>query len=239
MLGIDTSFALHKLHVDSMGFEQIIFEHIPHAQNEEVDHLSRLAITYYDELPEGVYVEVRENPAYEETIIIPVLEEPEDWRTPIAQYLATGQLPESVTEAQKIKNRSFRMGSTQHQPTTSMTPILNPIPFAMWGIDLVEKLPKAKGFLEYVVVAMDYFSKWVETALLKMTGSDSIMKFLWKHVITPFGVPRILVSDNGPQFERPYRINRVIGPGTYELERLNGDVIPCTWHASNLAKYYV
>ncbi|GAA0167650.1 hypothetical protein LIER_22533 [Lithospermum erythrorhizon] len=33
--------------------------------------------------------------------------------------------------------------------------------------------------------------------------------------------------------------DRILGPGTYELERMNGDAIPRTWHASNLAKYYV
>ncbi|GAA0138949.1 hypothetical protein LIER_00595 [Lithospermum erythrorhizon] len=90
------------------AFEKIVFEHIPRAQNEEVDHLSRLATTYYDELLEGVYVDIYEIPAYEEARSLPVLEEPKDWRTPIARYLVTSQLPESVTEARKIKNRSFR-----------------------------------------------------------------------------------------------------------------------------------
>ncbi|GAA0155331.1 hypothetical protein LIER_13085 [Lithospermum erythrorhizon] len=225
------------------------------------------------------------------------------------------------------------MGLVQHKPTTSMTPIPSLIPFAMWGIDLVRKLPKAKGSLEYVVVVVDYFSKSVEAAPLKKTGSDSIVKFLWKHVITLFGVPRIFISDNGPQFESeeltrfcdkyniehrfspvyypqttpshatgetPFSLvygseallpteaglptyrqlgideggndqrmreqlnfvdelrdqalyqmqkykhlmartynRRMLGPGTYELERINGEVIPRTWHASKLAKYYV
>ncbi|GAA0185251.1 hypothetical protein LIER_32539 [Lithospermum erythrorhizon] len=101
-----------------------------------------------------------------------------------------------------------RMGSAQHQPTTSMTPILNPVSFAIWGIDLVGKLPKAKGSLEYAVVVVDYFSKWVEVAPLKKTDSDNIVRFF--------------------------------GPGTtYGMERMNGDAIPRTWHASNLAIYYV
>ncbi|GAA0184389.1 hypothetical protein LIER_31677 [Lithospermum erythrorhizon] len=94
-----------------------------------------------------------------------------------------------------------RIGSVQHQPSTSMTPILNHIPFPMWGIALMGKLPKAKGILKYVVVAVDYFSKWVEAAPLKKTCSDSIVRFLWKNIITRFGVPRILVSDNGTEFE--------------------------------------
>ncbi|GAA0172523.1 hypothetical protein LIER_26332 [Lithospermum erythrorhizon] len=180
-------------------------------------------------------------------IALLVLEEPEDWRSPIARYLVKGQLPETTIEARKIKNRSFRfyiyndelykkswdspllscvsqediskntrrdsmdfmkkcdacqrMGSAQYVPTTSMTPILNHIPFIMWEIDLVGKLPKAKGSVKYVVVAVDDFSKWVEVAPLKKTSSDNIVRFIWKHVITRFGVPRILISDNGPQFE--------------------------------------
>ncbi|KAG9143453.1 hypothetical protein Leryth_016452 [Lithospermum erythrorhizon] len=48
---------------------------ITHAQSEEVDHLSRLATTYYDELPRGVHVEIRESPTYEKAISLPVLEE--------------------------------------------------------------------------------------------------------------------------------------------------------------------
>ncbi|GAA0160018.1 hypothetical protein LIER_38963 [Lithospermum erythrorhizon] len=79
-----------------------------------------------------------------------------------------------------------RMGSVQHKPTPSMTPIPKPIPLAMWGINLVGKLPKAKGSLKYVVVTVDYFSKWVEAVPLKTSGSDNIVKFLWKHIITRF-----------------------------------------------------
>ncbi|GAA0159303.1 hypothetical protein LIER_38834 [Lithospermum erythrorhizon] len=82
-----------------------------------------------------------------------------------------------------------------------MTLILNSVPFVIWGIDLVRKLPKGKGSLEYVVVVVDYFNKWVEAVPLKKTCSDNIVKLLWKHVITRFGVLRILVFDNGPQFE--------------------------------------
>ncbi|GAA0154547.1 hypothetical protein LIER_12494 [Lithospermum erythrorhizon] len=40
-----------------------------------------------------------------------------------------------------------------------------------------------------------------------------------------------------PKWEGPYRMSRRLGPGTYELKRMNGEAIPRTWHASNLAKY--
>ncbi|GAA0140974.1 hypothetical protein LIER_02222 [Lithospermum erythrorhizon] len=73
---------LVKYHAKAMqlaqGFEQVVFEHIPRAQNEEANHLSRLATTYYNEFPRGDYVEIQQKPAHEETISLSVLEEAKD-----------------------------------------------------------------------------------------------------------------------------------------------------------------
>jgi hypothetical protein len=50
-------------------------------------------------------------------------------------------------------------------------------------------------------VATDYFTKWVEAEpLTHITDVDS-KKFIWKNIITRFGIPRVLVSDNGTQFD--------------------------------------
>ncbi|GAA0184213.1 hypothetical protein LIER_31501 [Lithospermum erythrorhizon] len=40
------------------GFDQTIFQHVPRASNEDLDRLSQLATTYYDELPKRVYIEL-------------------------------------------------------------------------------------------------------------------------------------------------------------------------------------
>ncbi|GAA0169862.1 hypothetical protein LIER_40844 [Lithospermum erythrorhizon] len=131
----------------------------------------------------------------------------------------------------------------------------------------VGKLPKAKGGVEFVIVAVYYFSKWVEGVPLKNARGEDVTHFLWKNILTRFGIPKILVSDNGPQFEGQavadfllrlffeshpkeqrklspkwegsYRIKRILGPGTYELEDLDGKRISRTWHASKVCKYYV
>ncbi|XP_077222140.1 uncharacterized protein LOC143855983 [Tasmannia lanceolata] len=49
-----------------------------------------------------------------------------------------------------------------HQPAVSMAPIISPLPFAVWGMDILGPFPKASGRREFVVVAIDYFTKWVE-----------------------------------------------------------------------------
>ncbi|GAA0146867.1 hypothetical protein LIER_06715 [Lithospermum erythrorhizon] len=70
-----------------------------------------------------------------------------------------------------------RMGNAPQLLTSALTPVVSPIPFAMWEIDLVGKLPKAKGGAEFAIVA-DYFSKCIEAAPLKETKSKDVIQFL-------------------------------------------------------------
>ncbi len=57
-----------------------------------------------------------------------------------------------------------------------------------------------------MIVATDYFTKWVEAEpLTRITDSES-RKFVWNNIITRFGIPRCLISDNGTQFDSgPFR----------------------------------
>lgn len=48
-----------------------------------------------------------------------------------------------------------------------------------------------------MVVAADYFTKWVEAEALANIRDIDVKKFVWKNIITRFKVPRALVSDNG------------------------------------------
>lgn len=53
----------------------------------------------------------------------------------------------------------------------------------------------------FVIVAIDYFTKWVEAeALVNIRGIDG-KKFFWKTIVTLFGVPKALIFDNGLKFD--------------------------------------
>ena len=54
--------------------------------------------------------------------------------------------------------------------------------------------------MRYVLVAIDYFIKWVEVKALANIRDVDVKKFVWKNVITRFGVPRVLILNNGLQF---------------------------------------
>ena len=88
-----------------------------------------------------------------------------------------------------------------HQPAGYLNPISSPWPFAQWGLDILGPFPRATGNRQFVLVAVDYFTKWVEAKALANIRDVDVKKFVWKNIVTRFGVPDSLISDNGLQFD--------------------------------------
>ena len=55
--------------------------------------------------------------------------------------------------------------------------------------------------MKFLVVGIDYFTKWVEAEPLASITQQNVKNFVWKNIVCRFGVPRVLVSDNGRQFD--------------------------------------
>jgi transposase InsO family protein len=51
-----------------------------------------------------------------------------------------------------------------------------------------------------MVVAIDYFTKWVEAKPIRGQSGNAMRNFVWEHIVCRFGVPHEIVSDNGTQF---------------------------------------
>jgi hypothetical protein len=67
-------------------------------------------------------------------------------------------------------------------------------------------MPTGKGNCRFLVVAVDFFTKWVEAGPLTTITTGAIKNFLWKMIICRFGIPYALVTDNGTQFDcRPFQ----------------------------------
>ncbi|VFQ90188.1 unnamed protein product [Cuscuta campestris] len=87
------------------------------------------------------------------------------------------------------------------RPVTNYTPISSVIPFSRWGIDIVGALPKGIGHARWIVVAIDYFTKWVEGEPLAGITGKQMIDFVGTNILCRFGVPKQIISDNGTQFE--------------------------------------
>jgi hypothetical protein len=64
-------------------------------------------------------------------------------------------------------------------------------------VDIVGPLPRGKRSVRFVVVAVDYFPKWVEVEALVNIIAKSIERFLWKNVVCCYGIPHAFIIDNG------------------------------------------
>ncbi|GKF79317.1 reverse transcriptase domain-containing protein [Tanacetum coccineum] len=81
-----------------------------------------------------------------------------------------------------------------------MTSIMSAWPFSQWGIDIVGPLPTTPRGARFLVVAIDYFTKWVKAKPLISTTGKHMETFVWEHILCRFGRPQAIISDNGKQF---------------------------------------
>ena len=86
-------------------------------------------------------------------------------------------------------------------PSEPLTSVISPWPFQQWGLDILGPLPIGKGQCKFIIVAVDYFTKWAKAEPLATITEQKIHNFVWRSIICRFDIPRALVSDNGKQFD--------------------------------------
>ena len=94
-----------------------------------------------------------------------------------------------------------RFAPSIHQLGGVLNSLSSPWPFAQWGLDIVRPFTKAVGNKKYLLVGTDYFMKWVKAEPLGNIRDMDAKRFVWKNIVTRFGVPHALISDNGLQFD--------------------------------------
>nr|KYP47820.1 Transposon Ty3-I Gag-Pol polyprotein [Cajanus cajan] len=67
-------------------------------------------------------------------------------------------------------------------------------------MDILRPFPPAKRQLKFLLVAVDYFTKWIEACPVAKITAENVQKFTWKNIICRFGIPHSLVTDNDRQF---------------------------------------
>ncbi|XP_071712959.1 uncharacterized protein [Rutidosis leptorrhynchoides] len=81
-------------------------------------------------------------------------------------------------------------------PRHDMIPVNSPWPFHKWAIDIVGPFPAGPGNVKFLIVAIDYFTKWVEAKAVRTITGVQVRNFVWEYIVCRFGIPRALVSDN-------------------------------------------
>jgi hypothetical protein len=71
--------------------------------------------------------------------------------------------------------------------------------FDVWGIDFMVPFPNSEG-CEYILVAIDYVSKWVEALPCWAADAMHSKRMFHEVIFLRYGVPRIVISDGGSHF---------------------------------------
>ncbi|KAJ1699784.1 hypothetical protein LUZ63_008296 [Rhynchospora breviuscula] len=82
------------------------------------------------------------------------------------------------------------------KPPTTLSSIASPWPFDVWGIDILDPFPTARANLRFVVVAVEYFTRWVEVKPLALITSQKVADFVKYNIVYRYGIPHTIISDN-------------------------------------------
>ncbi|XP_028076658.1 uncharacterized protein LOC114278742 [Camellia sinensis] len=210
--------------VEITKFAAIRMEQINRKENNVADELAGLASTQ-TAFPNPLMIEFLPRPSIEELEVTEVLctDLGPSWMDLIIVFLKDRVLPQEKKAANKIRAKSerfwlspsgalYKKSFTEpylkcvhpakiHQPARELLPLTSPWSFALWGLDIVGPLPAVLGNRKFFIAATNYFTKWGEAEPLATIKEKDVKKFVWQNIITRFGIPKALISDNGTQFD--------------------------------------
>lgn len=92
-----------------------------------------------------------------------------------------------------------RIGNISNRNEMPLNSILEVEIFYVWGIDFMGHFPPSFSN-QYILLAVDYLSKWVEAVALSTNDARVVVKFLKKNIFSRYGTPRAIISDGGKHF---------------------------------------
>ncbi|XP_030969633.1 uncharacterized protein LOC115989899 [Quercus lobata] len=82
----------------------------------------------------------------------------------------------------KVCDQCQRFSNIPRQPAEYLTPMMAPWPFAQWGLDILGPFPTGTRQMKFLVVGIDYFTKWVEAEPLAKITQQNVKNFVWKNI---------------------------------------------------------
>jgi ribonuclease HI len=96
----------------------------------------------------------------------------------------------------------------QKLPALPLVPVKTEAPFQQWGLDFIGEInPHSSAQHKWILTATDYFTKWVEAIPTKRATDSVVIDFLENNILTRFGCPRKIVTDNAQAFKSMAMIN--------------------------------
>ncbi|GJR61931.1 retrovirus-related pol polyprotein from transposon TNT 1-94 [Tanacetum coccineum] len=82
-------------------------------------------------------------------------------------------------------------------PQQKLTPVMSSWPFYKWGIDIAGPFLEGPEKVKFLIVAIDYFTKWIEAKPVATIMGNQVKKIMWENIVCRFELPGEIISDNG------------------------------------------
>ncbi|XP_071712901.1 uncharacterized protein [Rutidosis leptorrhynchoides] len=219
---------LQLLRESTEHFKHFELSQVPRSQNKKADALSKLAALTFSYFQKQVWVEELPSKSIDNDLMVAYVEEAQpNWMEPILQYICNDTLPSDSREARLVRERApmyiihndILYRKSYYGP---MMRCVGPIEAEM----IVEEVhndtcalhsgyktiavkimrmgpfPAGPGNVKFLIVAVDYFTKWVEAKAVHTITRLQVRNFVWECIVCRFGIPRELVSDNGTKIAK-------------------------------------
>ncbi|XP_057537976.1 uncharacterized protein LOC130815501 [Amaranthus tricolor] len=194
-------------------FDKFTLVDIPRSQNAQADSLAKLTSSAETSAAREIIWEVFPNPSI--NLMVNTIDRSEMWMKPYIKFVQNQTLPHDENQAKVLQKKArwedaetlvkrcpecqyhSKIGRKSSNYLSVMQAVL---PFDKWGMDLLGPFPPAKGQHKFIIVAIDYFTKYVEAEPLSSITDKQVCQFIWRNIITRYGIPCVIITNNGRQF---------------------------------------
>ena len=124
---------------------------------------------------------------------------PKDSSKSVSIWIFLAELVQGLSSTRLETAIDVREGNISKRNEMPLNNIQEVEIFDVWGIDFMGPFPHSFGKL-YILLTVDYVSKWVEVISTKKNDVKSVVQFVHRNILTQFGAPRCILSDEGSHF---------------------------------------
>ncbi|GJZ01522.1 reverse transcriptase domain-containing protein [Tanacetum coccineum] len=188
-------------------FKEFSIKQVPRSENKKANALSKIASTSFAHLSKQVLVEeLKEKSINKKEVLAIVEEEGHTWMTPICEYLTKEILPKDKKTARVVRRKVSSPSPHSKKSATELNPHHVSVAILQMGIDIAGPFLEGPGKFKFLIVSIDYFTKWIEAKPVATITGNQVKKFVWDSIVCRFGLPGEIVSDNGKQFrDNPFK----------------------------------
>ncbi|GJU53452.1 reverse transcriptase domain-containing protein [Tanacetum coccineum] len=195
----DMILYLEKVNTLTSNFKAFSIKKVPRSENKKVGALSKIASISFAHLSKQVLVEELKEKSISATEVLEIVEEEGDtWMTPIFKYLTDGTL---LAEVKKARAHACRHMIRRGKSLADWLLLANHARGRKNANKSMPSLSERPGKVKFLMVAIDYFTKWIEAKPVTTITGNQIKKIMWDNIVCRFELPGEIISDNGKQFQ--------------------------------------